>query len=340
VVVDLRSDTVTKPSKAMLDFMLQAEVGDDVFGEDPTINALEHKMAALFGHESALFVASGTMANQIALKAQTQPMDEIIGHQLCHIYYYETAGYAFNSGVSIKLANGPGGIITAQDVLNNIQADYDWLPKTSLVTLENTCNKGGGNCYELENMQAISAVCKSKSLKLHLDGARIYNAIICKGYTPLEVGPLFSSVSVCFSKGLGAPVGSILISDAVTIKKARRIRKVFGGGMRQAGFLAAACDFALDHHIEKLKDDHQRAQILGETLSQLNWVKQVHPIETNIVLFDLRDGLDIQQVIQTLNQIDIKMIAFGPNTIRAVFHLDVTDQQLTYVDENLRRIAF
>ncbi len=340
MVVDLRSDTVTKPSKDMLDFMLQAEVGDDVFGEDPTVNALENKMAALFGHEAALFVPSGTMANQIAVKAQTQPMDEIIGHQLCHIYYYETAGYAFNSGVSIKLANGPGGIITAKDVLDNIQADYDWLPKTSLVTLENTCNKGGGNCYELANMQAISAICKSKSLKLHLDGARIFNAIVHKGYTPTEIGPLFSSVSVCFSKGLGAPVGSILISDAATIKKARRIRKVFGGGMRQVGILAAACDFAMNHHIVKLAEDHQRAKSLGEILSQLNWVKKAHPIETNIVLFDLRDGLPIEQVINTLNELQIKMIAFGPNTIRAVFHLDVTDEQLTYVDENLSRISF
>jgi threonine aldolase len=340
MVVDLRSDTVTKPTKAMLEYMLQAEVGDDVFGEDPTVNALEQRMAKLFGHEAALFVPSGTMANQIALKAQTQPMDEIIGHQLCHIYYYETAGYAFNSGVSIKLASGNRGILTARDVKDNIQPDYDWLPKTSLVTIENTCNKGGGNCYELENMKAIAAVCHQNNLKLHLDGARIFNAIAFKGYSPIEIGPLFSSISVCFSKGLGAPVGSILISDIATIKKARRIRKVFGGGMRQSGLLAAACEYALDNHIEKLKADHLRAQIFGNILEELSWVKYVHPIETNIILFDLAEGIKIENALQKMNQLGIKMVAFGANTIRAVFHLEVNDEQLTYVDEKLKEIAF
>lgn len=338
MVVDLRSDTVTKPTKEMLEVMLSAPVGDDVFKEDPSINALEARMAKMFGHEAALYVPSGTMANQIAIKAQTQPMDEIIAHQLCHIYYYETAGYAFNSGVSIRLVSGNSGIMSSEDVIANIQADYDWLPKTSLVTLENTCNKGGGNCYELSTMQSISKTAKQHNLKLHLDGARLFNAFVYKGYTAAEVGPLFSSLAICFSKGLGAPVGSILISDAETIKKARRIRKVFGGGMRQAGILAAACDYALDNHISKLKMDHQRANQFGQMLESLNWVAKVYPIETNIVLFDLAEGIDLQDKLNQLEAVGIKLVQFGPNTIRAVFHLDISDTHLNYVDEKLKRI--
>lgn len=338
MVVDLRSDTVTKPSKEMLSCMLEAEVGDDVFNEDPTINALESKMAKMFRHEAALFVPSGTMANQIALKSQTQPMDEIIAHALCHIYYYETAGYAFNSGVSVKLINGNKGIINSEDVLANIQPDYDWLPKTSLVTIENTCNKGGGNCYDLETMQSISKVCKNNNLKFHLDGARLFNAIEVKGYQPFELGPLFNSITVCFSKGLGAPVGSILISNKETIKKARRIRKVFGGGMRQAGILAAACDYALENNVSKLKEDHKKATKFGEILKSLNWVEKVHQIETNIVLFDVSEEFEVSKVLKKLENAGIRLVAFGPKTIRAVFHLDITDKHLTYVDEKLRQI--
>ncbi|MEZ5007549.1 MAG: GntG family PLP-dependent aldolase [Chitinophagales bacterium] len=340
MIVDLRSDTVTKPSKEMLAAMMQAEVGDDVFSEDPTIIALENRVAKMFGQEAGLFCASGTMANQIAVKAQTQPMDEIIAHELCHIYYYETAGYAFNSGVSIKLCRGKGGLISAEDVLANIQPDYDWLPKTTFVTIENTCNKAGGTCYDLATMQAVSKTCKKNGLKLHLDGARIWNAMVEMKYQASDFGSLFDSISICFSKGMGAPVGSVLVSDKATIKKARRIRKVFGGGMRQAGILAAACLYSLDHNFELLKKDHQRAKKIGEIFEKLDWVVAVSPIATNIVLFDLKNNLSPQEVIAHLSSLGIKMVQFGPQTIRCVTHLDITDEHINYVEEKLKDLTF
>ncbi|MEZ5002568.1 MAG: GntG family PLP-dependent aldolase [Chitinophagales bacterium] len=338
MIVDLRSDTLTKPTKEMLAVMASAEVGDDVFGEDPTVNQLEHRMAELFGQEAGLFCASGTMANQLAIKAQTQPMDEIIAHELCHIYYYETAGYAFNSGVSIKLCKGKDGLISPEDILANIQPDYDWLPKTSLVTIENTHNKAGGTCYDLSTMQAVAKTCKDHSLKLHLDGARIWNAMVAKNYQPEDFGSLFDTISICFSKGMGAPVGSVLVGDSVTIKKARRIRKVFGGGMRQAGILAAACLYSMDHHYELLQKDHQRAQALGSIFEQQHWIASVSPISTNIVIFDIVDGLSPQKVLEKLSEIGIKMIQFGPQTIRCVTHLDITDEHIHYVEEKLKNL--
>ncbi len=336
MIVDLRSDTVTKPSKEMLAFMMQAEVGDDVFNEDPTIIALEERTAKMFGHEAGLFCASGTMANQIAIKVQTQPMDEIIAHKLCHIYYYETAGYAFNSGVSIKLTDGANGFLNSDDVLANIQPNYDWLPKTSLVTIENTCNKAGGTCYDLETMQSISQTCNSNGLKLHLDGARIWNAMIAKNYNASNLGPLFSSISICFSKGMGAPVGSVLLSDTETIRKARRVRKVFGGGMRQAGILAAACDYAIDHNYKLLELDHKRAKQIGNILKGENWVKYVYPIHTNIVLFDIHDEFDTEEVLNKYSNEGIKMVQFGPKTIRCVTHLDINDEQVHYFSKKIK----
>lgn len=338
MIVDLRSDTITKPTKEMLAAMASAEVGDDVFGEDPTVNLLERRMAELFHQEAGLFCASGTMANQLAIKAQTQPMDEIIAHELCHIYYYETAGYAYNSGVSIKLCNGKDGLISPEDILANIQPDYDWLPKTSLVTIENTHNKAGGTCYYLSTMQAISKTCKDNSLKLHLDGARIWNAMVAKKYQPEDFGSLFDTISICFTKGMGAPVGSVLVGDAVTIKKARRIRKAFGGGMRQAGILAAACLYSMDHHYELLQKDHQRAQALGSIFEQQHWIASVSPISTNIVIFHIVDGLSPQKVLEKLSEIGIKMIQFGPQTIRCVTHLDITDEHIHYVEEKLKNL--
>lgn len=335
MTVDFRSDTVTRPSPGMLEAMMRAETGDDVFGEDPTVNRLEAETAALFGHEAALFCASGTMANQIALKAQTQPMDEIIAHELCHIYYYETAGYAFNSGVSIRLVRGNNGLMTAHEVAANIQADRDWLPRTSLVTLENTCNKGGGSCYDIGEMEAISELCRQRGLRLHLDGARFFNATVARGYGAAETGPLFDTVSICFSKGLGAPVGSVLIGSRETVRKARRIRKVFGGGMRQAGILAAACLYALEHHIDGLADDHRHADRLASALRARPWVASAQEPETNIVLFDVAAGLDVETVVQALEAEGLRMMAFGPRTVRAITHRDLTEAHIGHAIQKI-----
>jgi threonine aldolase len=331
-MIDLRSDTVTQPSNAMLHAMFEAKTGDDVFGEDPTVNLLEAKTADLFGHEAALFCASGTMANQIAVKAHTQPMDEIILDKTAHIYYYETAGYAFHSGVSVKLADGHRGIITADQVTENIQPDFDWLPKTSLVCLENTSNKGGGSCYELAAIEEIRQVCTVRNLKLHMDGARIFNAITAKQYTSHEIGVLCDSISVCLSKGLGAPVGSVLIGNKEFIRKARRIRKAFGGGMRQAGYLAAACLYALEHNIQRLQSDHMHAKRLNETLAQLNWIKDVLPCETNILVCTVDESKTaVDEVLNYLKANDILAIQFGKNQIRMVTHLDVSEAMIEQV---------
>ena len=333
-MIDLRSDTVTKPSKEMLDAMFTAEVGDDVFAEDPTINLLEKKIAALFNHEAALFCASGTMANQIAVKAHTQPMDEIILDKTAHIYYYETAGYAANSGVSVKLIDGDRGRITAAQVLENIQPNFDWLPKTSLVCLENTSNKGGGSCYELEDIKAIKNVCDAHQLKLHMDGARLFNAIVAKGYSTKEIGALCDSVSLCFSKGLGAPVGSVLIGNKEFIRKARRIRKAFGGGMRQAGYLAAACLYALENNIDRLAIDHQHAKQVAETLSSLNWIKHILPCETNILIFEIDEQkTSVDAVLSYLIENDILAVQFGKHQIRLVFHLDISEEMVVNIKE-------
>lgn len=328
-MIDLRSDTVTRPTTGMLSAMFSAEVGDDVFNEDPTLQALEARCAALFGHEAALFCASGTMANQIAVKAHTQAMDEIILDKTAHIYYYETAGFAYHSGVSVKLADGQRGIITAQQVLENIQPNFDWLPKTSLVCLENTSNKGGGSCYTLEGMAEISRVCREHNLKLHLDGARIFNAIVAMNYSAAEIGPLTDSISVCFSKGLGAPVGSVLIGKREFIRQARRIRKAFGGGMRQAGYLAAACIYALDHHVDRLETDHQHASQLASFLQELNWVKEVLDPPTNILIFSVNEqATRVEQTLNYLRENGVLAVQFGPQQIRMVTHLDVDAESI------------
>ncbi len=326
-MIDLRSDTVTKPSKDMLQAMFTAEVGDDVFSEDVTVNRLEEKISKLFNHESALFCPSGTMANQIAVKAHTQPMDEIILDKTAHIYYYETAAFAFHSGVSVKLVDGDKGRITAEQVTENIQPNFDWLPKTSLVCLENTSNKGGGSCYELQTIKEIKKVCAENNLKLHLDGARIFNAIIAKKYTTQEIGEQFDSITVCFSKGLGAPVGSVLIGNKEFIRKARRVRKAFGGGMRQAGFLAAACLYALENNVERLVIDHQHAQQIGKVLSNLSWIKNVLPCETNILIFEIDETkTSVENILSYLKKNEILSVQFGKHQIRMVLHLDVSQE--------------
>jgi len=329
MIVDLRSDTVTKPTPGMLEAMFNAKVGDDVFGEDETINELEEKSAAIFGMEAGIFCPSGTMTNQIAIKCFTQPLDELIADQTAHVYRYEGGGIAFNSGVSTRLLNGYRGIITAEMIEPEINAENIHYPHTSLVVLENTVNKGGGSCYTIEQIKPIAELCKSKGLKLHLDGARIFNALVHTGDKAADYGKCFDGISVCLSKGLGAPVGSVFLADKETIKYARRIRKVFGGGMRQAGFLAAAGIYALDHHVERLKIDHTHAQILADELGKCGWVANVLPQETNIVLFDTVEPASI--VLQKLEEKGIKALSTDKHRIRFVLHLDVHPEQVEYV---------
>lgn len=338
MIIDLRSDTVTKPTREMMEAMHSAEVGDDVFGEDATVLALEKKTANLFGKDAALFCPSGTMTNQIAIKCHTQPGDEVICDVNSHIYNYEGGGISFNSGVQAKLLNGDRGRISAKHIEENINPDHDWLTRTALVSLENTVNRAGGSYYDLESIKDISSLCRKKGLPLHLDGARIFNALIETGTIASEMGDQFDSVSVCLSKGLGAPVGSLLIGTADFIKKARRIRKVFGGGMRQAGYLAAAGIYALDHHVARLKEDHVRAKAIETELLKLPFVESVMPADTNIVIFNLTEKYTAETFGETLSKHQIKASAFGRNTVRFVTHLDFTDDMLQRLTEVLRKL--
>jgi len=330
-MINLISDTVTKPTPGMLQAMMTAEVGDDVFGEDPTVNALEAKAAALFGKEAALFCPSGTMTNQIALKVHTQPLDEVICDEYSHIYQYEVGGYAFNSGIGVNLIKGTNGKITAAQLAAAIKPVYDWLPISKLVVLENTCNKGGGSFYTLDEIRPIQKVCQERGLALHLDGARVFNALVETGETTQETGELFESISICLSKGLGTPVGSLLIGTKAFIRQARRVRKAMGGGMRQAGFLAAAGIYALDNHVERLKEDNDRAKNLGKVLEKLAYVDNVRPVQSNIVIFDLKAPWTAESYLARLAEEGIKASAFGPQTVRFVTHLDVTADMIDQV---------
>jgi threonine aldolase len=336
MTVDLRSDTVTKPTPAMLEAMFNAKVGDDVFGEDETINELEEKSADIFGMEAGIFCPSGTMTNQIAIKCFTQPLDELIADQTAHIYRYEGGGIAFNSAVSTRLLNGDRGIITAEMIEPEINAENIHFPHTSLLVLENTSNRGGGSCYTLEDIKPIAKLCEDKGLKLHLDGARIFNALAYTGDNAKDYGKYFDGISVCLSKGLGAPVGSVFLADKETIKYARRLRKVFGGGMRQAGFLAAAGIYALDHHVERLKIDHAHAQLLATELAKCKWVTNVLPAETNLILFDTVEPAAI--VCEKLAKHGIKALSTAANRIRFVLHLDVHPEQVEYVVKVLSQV--
>ncbi len=335
MTADLRSDTVTKPTAAMLDAMMTAGVGDDVYGEDPTVIALEERTANLFGKEAALFCPSGTMTNQIAIKCHTQPGDELIAESNSHIYHYEGGGIAFNSSVQARLVEGDRGRLGASQIEACVNASYDWLARTSLVSLENTVNKAGGSYYSLAAMKQIRELCEAKQLPLHLDGARIFNAMAEAGYGASEVGRQFDSISVCFSKGLGAPVGSILLGTQAFVKKARRVRKVMGGGMRQAGFLAAAALYALDHHVERLKEDHERARQMGAALAAMPYVKEVLPVDTNIVIFHL-ENMTAAEFEERLKPYNIKVSAFGKHTVRLVTHLDFSDEMLDHTIDVFR----
>ena len=323
----------------MLQAMLAAEVGDDVFREDPTVRALEEKCAALFGHEAGLFCPSGTMTNQIALKVHTRPLDEVICDEMSHIFQYEVGGYAFHSGIGVNLLRGENGILTPEMVESAIKPRQDWLPRSTLCVIENTCNKGGGSIYPLENIRAIRQVCQKNGLKLHLDGARIFNALVETGDSPTTIGREVDSISICLSKGLGAPVGSVLVGGAGFIAEARRVRKVMGGGMRQAGYLAAAGIFALDHHIERLRDDHANARTLAATLAEQTWVAAIRPVETNIVIFDLAEGIAPAAFLEYLTQNGVRASAFGGQSIRFVTHLEVTASMIEGAKDVLRRFG-
>ena len=339
MTIDLRSDTVTKPTKAMLDAMFSAEVGDDVFGEDPTINKLEEKCAALFGMQAGLFCSSGTQTNQVAIKLHTQPGDEVICDANAHIYYYEGGGIAFNAGSSTKLLNGERGKFSAQDVINAIRADNVHFPRTSLVAVENTHNRGGGSIYDFNELEKIAAVCKKNNLAFHLDGARIFNAIVETDKSAKDFGRIFDTISVCLSKGLGAPVGSLLLGTKEHIYKARRIRKVFGGGMRQAGYLAAAGIYALDNNISRLKEDHARAKRLADILKSLPYVTEVMFPETNIIYFRLSDSFQGADFQQKLSGNNIKVISLDDQVIRMVTHLDFDDEMLERLETVLKKLA-
>ncbi|KAA3636056.1 MAG: aminotransferase class I/II-fold pyridoxal phosphate-dependent enzyme [Bacteroidetes bacterium] len=338
--MNLISDTVTKPTPAMLQAMMSAEVGDDVFGQDPTINALEAKLAKMFGKEAAVFCPSGTMTNQIAIKVHTQPLDEVLCEESSHIYQYEVGGYAYNSGIGINLIQGEYGKMTADQVEAAIKPVHDWLPLSKLVVLENTCNKGGGSYYSCEEVKPIRDLCIRQGMKLHLDGARIFNALTETKESTLQVGELFDSISVCLSKGLGAPVGSVLIGDEDFVRQARRVRKVMGGGMRQAGYLAAACIYALDNHVERLAEDHERAKKIGELLESMPYVKAVKPVHTNIVIFDLEGDLTAAKFLDVISAKGISAAPFGPQTVRFVTHLDYTEAMLEKTLEILSELKF
>lgn len=324
-MIDLRSDTVTKPTPQMLEAMMQAKVGDDVYEEDETINALQVRSAKLFGKEAALFCPSGTMTNQIAIKVHTQPGDELICSDNAHVYKYEGGGVAFNSGVQIKQLMGDRGRITAQQVEESLNANDVHFPATRLVCLENTSNRGGGSVYSLKEMKQMAAVCKQHDLQLHLDGARIFNAIVASDYDASQVGECFHSISICLSKSLGAPVGSLVLGTKEFIGKAKRVRKVFGGGMRQAGFLAAAGLYALDHHVERLLEDHLKAKYVSDALSKLSWVKSVMPVETNIVIVQTYYPEEADRILVQLKEKGVLCGRISPDQLRMVFHLDISN---------------
>lgn len=336
--INLVSDTVTRPSHEMLQQMFRAKVGDDVYKQDPTVNELEESVAGLFGMEAALFFPSGTMANQAAIKLHTQPGDELICDKWAHVYNYEAGGPAFNSGVSCRLIDGHRGMITAQQVQDAINPpDFYHSPLTTLVCIENTTNKGGGATYDIENLKHIKQVCTSNNLKYHLDGARLWNALVARKQHPKQFGELFDTISVCLSKGLGAPVGSVLVGSKVDMNRALRIRKIFGGGMRQAGYLAAAGLYALQNNVGRLDEDHRRAKQLAQVLQQLPWVQSVEPVETNILIFSVQPHYNEAAIMEKLKQKGIFISSLGKNKLRIVTHLDYKEVMHQYVVETLSK---
>ena len=339
--VNLISDTFTIPSKEMIDAMMEARVGDDVFKEDPTLNNLEARVAKLFGKESGLFFPSGTMSNQVAIKIQTQPGDQLICDHYSHIYHYEGGGVSFNSGVSCRLIESSRGLLNSKQIEEVINPpDFYHSPPTTLVSLENTSNKGGGSCYSLDSLKSISNLCKEKNISIHLDGARIWNAMIATKTNAVDYGSLFDTISVCFSKGLGCPIGSMLLGSSESIKKAIRFRKVLGGGMRQVGYMAAAANYALDNNLNDLANDHKKAIELGNILTNLPYVKLVQPIDTNIVIFSLHPQFNEDLFIENLLNKNIRLIHLGKGKIRIVTHRDYTDNHHEYTIKTLTNFKF
>ncbi|WP_439151133.1 threonine aldolase family protein [Winogradskyella sp.] len=326
MIIDLRSDTVTKPTKGMLEAMMSAEVGDDVYKEDPSVNELERRLADMFGMDNALFFPTGSMANQAALKLHTNPGEQVICDKYAHIYNYEGGGASFNSGISCKLIDGNRGMFTADQVKASINPpDFYHSPLTSLIAVENTTNKGGGACWDFEELRRIREVANEHQLGYHLDGARLWNALAFRNEKPKQYGELFDTISVCLSKGLGCPMGSVLIGNKDLMKGAIRIRKILGGGMRQVGFAAAGGLYALDNHLDRLHDDHKKALDLGKALSQHSSIKKVEPIETNIIIFELKPHVDETQFLNGLKEHNIQIIGMGSNKLRMVTHLDYSD---------------
>jgi threonine aldolase len=337
--INLISDTITRPTKGMLKAMMSAKVGDDVFGADPTVIELQEKMAALFGKEASLFFPSGTMANQAAIKIHTQPAEQMICDKWAHVYNFEGGGAAFNSGVSCHLIDGDRGMFLAEQVKFSINDPENYhIPITSMVAVENTTNKGGGACWDFTELQKIRKICDENKLAYHLDGARLFNALIAKNETPKHYGDLFDTISICLSKGLGAPIGSVLLGTKDQIKKAVRIRKLYGGAMRQVGYLAAAGIYALDHHVERLEEDHKRAKKIGEALLESNLIKEVEPIETNIIIFYVNDQVNENEFVKALESKNILISSMGEGKLRMVTHLDFTQEMLGTVIEEIKNL--
>ncbi len=338
MLVDLRSDTFTQPTPGMLDAMRYARTGDDVFGEDPTVNELESMAASLFGMEAALYCTSGTQSNQIGIKVHTQPADEVICEKTSHVYLYEGAGIAYNAGCQVKLIDGVYGKIKAEQVAAAINPDDIHKPVSRLVSLENTANRGGGSCYEIEDIAAIKEVCQSNGMSLHLDGARLFNALVAKGQDPSQFGQLFDSISICLNKGLGCPMGSILIGRNDFIRKARRVRKVMGGGLRQAGFMAATGVYALQHHIERLRTDHAHAAAVAAAVQQSPFCGELYPVETNIVIVEVGAPYTAPQIVSLLGEKGIRTIAMSNTLLRFVFHLDISADMVDHTIQAIRSI--
>lgn len=339
MLVDFRSDTVTQPTDEMREFMLKAPVGDDVFCEDPTVNELERFAADYFGKEAALYCTSGTQTNQIAINVHCRPGDEVICSEEAHIYYYEGGGVARNSGTSVALLPGDRGRISVEMIEKHINNPTDvHRPLTSLVEIEDTMNRGGGAIYNFNEIKAIRELCQKHHLPFHLDGARVFNALVETGISPKEYGEQFDSISICLSKGLGAPVGSVLLGTKAFINKARRVRKVFGGGMRQAGIIAAGGLFALQNNINRLKEDHQQARKLGNGLQQLDWVEKVWPVETNIVIAQLADHVDVNEVVEKAKGERVLFLPVGGKNVRLVTHLDTSPEHIEYALSVLQQL--
>ncbi len=324
MIIDFRSDTVTRPTPAMLEAMMKAEVGDDVLGEDKAVNELEAFAADMFGMEAGIFCPSGTMTNQIAIKCHTQPADEVICEAQSHIYQYEGGGIAFNSGCQVKLIDGNRGRVTADEVRAALNPPDIHKPPSRLVSLENTSNRGGGSCYDIKEIEKIKELCNREKLRLHLDGARLFNALVVRKEKPATYGSLFDSISLCLSKGLGAPVGSVLLGKKDFIHRARRIRKLLGGGMRQAGYLAAAGLYALQHHVDRLSEDHALSRQIAGVLETQPFVKSVMPVETNIIVFDVNPPYTAARITEKLKEKGVLVNAVSATRVRMVTHLDIS----------------